>query len=66
VTRKEYRKRKVANDYRRSFLKRGEKFSVTSAYKQTDAIEKVCAALGNLSVKSRTKVLKMLQIWIAE
>lgn len=63
MTKKEYRRRKVANDYRRSADK---KITVSAAYKQTEVIEKVCKALGPLSPKQRSKVFRALLIMLED
>lgn len=60
MTKSEYRIRKVANDYRRDLRKRGIIISVARAYKETEAMEKIFAALGPLTERSRHKVCRML------
>lgn len=65
MDKKEYRKRKVANDYRRNLEKIHQvKISVSQAYKENEVIEIIASVLGPLSPINRSKVFRMLQIAI--
>lgn len=57
MTRKEFRKRKVANDFARK-----NKLRPAQGYKCVDAITKICEALGPLTDRQRGKVWRMLII----
>jgi len=61
MTRKEWRRRKVACDYFRVHRRRKE-MTVAKAWKETGVIEQVCAALGPLSSIKRARVVRCLRI----
>lgn len=59
MKRREWRKRKVANDFARA-----NKLRPAQGYRCVDAITKVCAALGPLNQKQKARALTIVELML--